>query len=667
VAVVGASSDLKRPAGRPLAYLLEHGYGGRIHVVNPKHAEIAGQPCVPAIEDLPPDGVEAAIVNLPAPQVPAAIAALDSRGARAAVVIGSGFEADDSQPRKHLLEVLSGTRLRLIGPNCVGVASVPSAAHLTFSSVFQYEEPVLGGIALVTQSGALGNSILLSLLRRGAGLSHWFSTGNELDVGALELVAGLLPRDEVQAVGLFLEGVTDSDWLEPVTDAIAAHGKPVYVVKAARTDVGRLAAGGHTGRVVGAADISTAILEEAGLIEVATLDELADTLVCADVLGPVRGDRVGIVSVSGASAVVAADRVRQSRGLTLAELSGDHEERLRSRLDSRIHLQNPLDVPFLGETRVFADAINAFAEDSVVDAVVAVESSLAHDPLELVEQLAGREQSARVVITYLSPDDPMDRALVSELARNRVAVVPTAERAIAALDRLQPSVRSSPRESSWPTALPGTTLGFEALAGLSGAEDLPWARWRVVHTLDDAREAADEFGFPVVVKAAGRTVTHRSDTGAVVIGVGEHEFEDAYREVETICRAAGDAVLVQEQAAPGFEVLLAAVRDPEFGPVALARPGGVLAELLSDNVILYSGWTPATRLKRLRDSRLGALLSGYRGGDTYDLTALARVIDRVLEVFAASDVAFIELNPVIVNHHGVTLVDVLGKPTRRAE
>jgi acetate---CoA ligase (ADP-forming) len=182
-----------------------------------------------------------AFVHLPADSVTAARRDLDQRAVRSAVVIGNGFKLSHSAARQDLVQFLGspGRGLRLVGPNCVGTMSPPSGAHLNFSGVLQTTPARAGSAALVTQSGTTGNGILVSLLHRGAGLSHCFSTGDELEADALEVTADLLPRPEVSYVGLLIEGI-DIDWLPEVRQAMNHYGKQVFVVKVADTDLGRM-------------------------------------------------------------------------------------------------------------------------------------------------------------------------------------------------------------------------------------------------------------------------------------------------------------------------------------------------------------------------------------------------------------------------------------------
>ncbi|TXK40093.1 acetate--CoA ligase family protein [Nonomuraea sp. C10] len=661
VVVVGASADESKLSSRALAFLLRYGYRGGLHVVHPRHESILGVPCVPRTKALPRLERAVAIVNLPAHLVPAAVSDLDEAGAGAAVVIGSGFESPSSRPRRELEEVIRrpGFRMRVIGPNCVGTMSVGSGAHLNFSTVLTRRAPRLGRIGLVTQSGALGNGLLMGLLRRGAGIAHWFSTGNEMDTGAMELTAGLLARDDVDVVGIFLEGLTDIDWFDRVSAAAHACGKRLFVYKAARTAAGRAAAGGHTGRLVGPNDATTAVLAEAGFTEVDDLATLADCLVVSAACGTGHRDAaVGIVTVSGASGVIGADRVHEAPGLRLAEPGQDQQA---VRLDPRLESANPLDIPFLNETGVFTSAIGAYRASGIFDVTVAVTSGLAHDPATLVSDLVAQDRGpsapvAPLVLCHLSEDDRLGEEETARLAAAGVAVVPTVERAVAALALTSaPRTRAPDGGSGAHVPSRGGGLGLdEARAVLPG---LPWVDWAPAPTA----EAARRFGFPAVVKAAGRGIVHRSELGAVAVVTGEDELREAFARVAAACREHDDDVLVQRMAPPGgTEFFVSAMEHPEVGPFALVRPGGLLTELIPGQAIISHRWNAPTRRRRLLDSPVGRLCDGYRGRPVLDVDALLDVVATALDAVAAGRLGFVELNPVFLYESGAATVDVVA-------
>jgi acetate---CoA ligase (ADP-forming) len=663
VAVVGASTDPRRASGRPLHYLLRYGYRGRIVPVNARHAEVAGLPAAASLAELDQGSIEAAVIALPAPGVLSALAEAEQLGVKVAVVIGSGFEDRAASLRRQLDEFVAGSDMRVVGPNCVGAVAVENAACLTFSTVLGAALPRLGTVGLVTQSGALGNSLLQTLIRRHVGISQWVSSGDEADVGALELVTGLLAREGTDAVGLFLEGLTDLDWLPRVEDVLRSGHKRLFVLKAANTAAGRLAAAGHTGRVVGSAAASHAILSEIGAREVPTLSALADALVVAGTSpGLLRTPRprLAMVSISGAAGVIGSDRMAQHDRLAMAQIDTPSATMLASRLDSRLSPANPLDVPFIDDTAAFTGAVDAFAASGVAEVVLAVESGLAHDRQELSAKLPASREHAAIVLTSLSEDDQIPADVAESLARAGIAYLPTVERAVDAIGvcAADGAATDAPLPDAQP---PGARVHGLEWAAQRLPAGFPWAAWQVVTTLDELQDTAVRFGFPVVIKAAGRAITHRTELGAVRVVPDPDELGRAFHAVRGICETAGDVVVMQQMVSEGFEVMVSAVRDPEYGPVAYVRPGGTLAELMSGQAVLWGGWDPGRRARVLRASVVGRLLDGYRGGTRHDLAALSDLVSTALAA-VAGEMSFLEMNPVMVGKEAVHVVDLIARP-----
>jgi acyl-CoA synthetase (NDP forming) len=332
-------------------------------------------------------------------------------------------------------------------------------------------------------------------------------------------------------------------------------------------------------------------------------------------------------------------------------------------LDPRLHVANPLDVPFIGETAVFSDTLVALASSDDCEVVIGVETSLAHEREELVAKLSTAATRQPVVLTSLSEDDQIPAALTLELRRAGIAYLPTVERAVAAVAAL--AMQDPPPEEGAALDEAEHADEFRGLEWIAAALPgrLSWAPARV---LDDAtdpsvgQQAAAELGWPLVVKAAGRTIEHRTDLGAVRVVRNADELALALPAVGAVCDLHGDAVLLQGFAAPGFEVLLSVVADPELGPVAFVRPGGTLAELLTGQAVVWHGWDPKRRVDVLRASPIGTLLNAYRGGTTYDVVALAELVGDCLDA-VAGDLQFLEMNPVIVHEQGLTLIDAVGR------
>jgi acyl-CoA synthetase (NDP forming) len=495
----------------------------------------------------------------------------------------------------------------------------------------------------------------------------------------------MLRRSDIDVVGLFLEGITDLDWLPALEDALREPEKRLFVLKAASTAAGGLAAVGHTGRIVGSADASRAILREVGAREVATVGALADALAvsstCPALLDSPR-PRVSIVSVSGAAGVIGADRVANSERLRMAGPVG--RDRSAARLDSRLRPANPLDVPFLDETPVFTGAIVAAAEPAGSDVVVVVESGLAHDREDLVSTLIASRLPVPLVLTSLSEDDLVPPEWVARLAEAGIAFVPSIERAVDAVAQCAPTPSASEDDGAEDdgaedngaeddgaaaTELAGGRAGVLGLEGAAAylPADFPWARWHVVADERALPGLVARLGLPLVLKAAGRSIVHRAEAGAVRV---VHVIDDLAREyahVRAVCDRAGDAVVAQRFVPAGLEVMLSAVRDPELGPVAFVRLGGLWAERMSLQTVLWDGWNESRRERVLRRSAVGELLDGYRGGARYDVAALNRLVSQVLAAVAvdAGPLRLLELNPVAVQEidtgGGVRVIDAVAR------
>jgi acyl-CoA synthetase (NDP forming) len=661
VVIVGASPDPESYASKPIAFLRRYGYAGRILAVNPKYEEIDGVPCLPAIADIEQDSVDVAMVTLPAAKVRQALPELARVGVKAAIVIAGGFDADGGKEREELRAAVRDLPMRVIGPNCIGVVNTQSSTYLTFSREIGRGKPRQGSIALVTQSGAIGNSLLISLLRRGAGISHWITSGDEVDVGSLELISGLLRDDSVRAVGVFLEGMTDLDWLANVALGIRETGKTVYVLKGAQTDAGRSAAAGHTGRVVGASEATLAVLRAAGMTLVPTMAHLADALIALDVLRGLSGPRIAVASISGGCGVMAADAIRNSAHLRLADVASDTT--LRALIGGRVSsVQNPLDVAG-SKTSVFADWIKGFAASPTTDVVVAIQATMLNPDELLVQEMIARAAGEPVVLVPFTDSEAIQGELAERLARHRIAVMPTIERAISALDVLPIQCTSVLPAAEVQLASP--LLGLEEAVLL--LPELPWAPMAAVTTEQDGRDKADGFGYPVVIKLAGRAVHHRSESGGVAVGVSRESFGAAFARIAGVAAAAQDVILVQKQISGGMEVMVSAMRDAELGAVVSVHPGGIFTELMDGTAIIWSGWDAVRRRQMLTDSVVGRLLLGYRGGPVFDIESLATVIDQLLAAIKCEKLDFIELNPVIVGPGSAYLVDALVRPFKESQ
>ncbi|MDX6242116.1 MAG: hypothetical protein QOG10_7058 [Kribbellaceae bacterium] len=656
VLLLGVSRNPLSVTARPALYLTRMGFSGKVSIVHAEavragQSELHGHPVYARVADLQyvPD---VAMVMLPAADVPSALHECASAGVKGAVVIASGFEGADAQETRAGLHTVLADHpgFRVVGPNSVGSLATSTGAALTFSTIVGRHQLRAGSIGLVTQSGALGNGLLLGLHERGAGVSQWVSTGDEVDLGALETTRLMLQQEDTRAVGLFLEGIADGDHRALLGEVIRDSGKRVVAMKSARSAAGRAAAVGHTGRVVGDGEIAVAALQEIGVDIVSSLEELLETLTALAVAPPPPQKfpaRVAVVTVSGGAGVLAADEIQKHTQLSLAAFGDDLVGRMKQLLPSYVNVANPLDVPVIDDPSLFERVLAEVAAADGVDATIAVVSSMAHDYETLARSF--RADGSMRILTHLGPTERFSPEQAETLASAGVAALQSPIHAASALAVWAGRSNEARRtDSGGHSAPPGAVLGYARAASRLSLDPAHLPPMAEVGSMDEALDFATAAGGPIVLKAEGSAIVHRSELGAVKVGLeGATQIAEAYVAVAAICAEHGDVVLAQEMSGAGTEVMVSVVRDPEIGVVGLARLGGIFVELGPEGVVftaLRTSWDTV-----LSDSSLGRVLAGYRGGKPSDVEALFRVINSLMRAVENDpSLLAVEANPVVV-------------------
>ena len=414
IALIGASPDPSKLAARPLRYLQRYGYKGRVYPVNPKHAQIDGVTCCSSVSALPRD-VDLALILLPAAGVADALEQCAERGVASAISIAGGFaEAGEAQAQDRLSDICRHTGIRLIGPNCVGLLRPSQGVTATFSSELRNTMPRPGRIALFTQSGALGNAMLQSFNDLDIGLAYWVSTGNEADVGLLDLLAHALDDPDVDMVAMYVEGLKQGDRLLELARKARAAGKVVIVLRAGKSQLGRAAAISHTGKLAGAWKVWNDVASQAGLINVDSLDDLLDVALLHDRYGSPTGlsaQGLGVLTVSGGMGVLISDAAAQA-GLEIPAFSAQTQARLRSVLPEQMSVANPVDTALFTNEKGYGICAEAVLHDEGIGVLLLVLTRLAHDYTALLpwlEQLTAQAMSRgkRLAVSYLSSSDPL--------------------------------------------------------------------------------------------------------------------------------------------------------------------------------------------------------------------------------------------------------------------
>jgi len=672
VAIIGVSP---RPGnlGRNIAANMQtFGFRGPVYYVSPRGGEFKGQPIYPDVRDLPatPD---LAVVLTPAHTVPEIMQACAEKGIKRVIVESGGFSELDQGRGDLELQLKSIARqngMRFIGPNCIGVISTDSGLAVPFPLITKPAK--LGGLSIVAQSGGIGLTYLHHFSEAGVGIAKFASVGNKLNVNEEDFLGYLIEDPKTEFILMYLESIVAG---RRMFDLISATDKPVVVHKSNIGATSHKIAQSHTAALANDDAVVEAALEQAGAIRAHTVDDCFQIIKGLS-MPRMKGRRVAVISRSGGHAVVAADSSHRM-GMELPPYPAEYLKTIQEHTRaSVIKLQNPLDLGDLFDFHFYVDILKGALALPEVDGVLIVhgyrgpESESSREYIKRAGELC-REHQKPVAIVLLT--DAEEVALVKTFATLPVFSAP--EEAMLAL---QANARASQKT---PAAKPPLPQGFnieacrqvlkaadpsgalelpEALH-LLGAAGVPVAPFVVVADAEEASAAADHLGYPVVLKAVGGDVSHKTERGGVVLNLADQAaVQAAAKEMQK--RLSLNRLLVMKQLAGGVEVIVGAKQDRDFGAMVLCGLGGVLTEVLQD-VSLRLAPIDTTRATGMLNSLKGkALLDGFRGAPKVDCDALADVVSRVSALAAAlPDLLELDLNPVIAGPDGVVAVDARAR------
>jgi len=685
VAVIGASSDSNKFGGRPIKYMGQAGFKGRIYPINPKAGEILGHRAYADIREVP-ERIDLAIVSVPAPLVTGAVEACVEAGVRTACIFSSGFAEVGGEGvlwQQRLQEIAHTGPTRLVGPNCMGMLNVETGAVGTFSGAFEHGWPKPGGVLVASQSGAVGSHSLVLLRERGLGVRGWVTTGNEVDVDVADCIAFAAEDPKTKVIVAYLEGCKDAARLLAALAAARAARKPVIVMKVGASEVGAAAAGTHTASLAGADAVFDAVFRQYGAFRVHTLEEMTDVAAACLAEAYPAGRRLGIVTVSGGVGVLSCDTAARY-GLEVPELPADAQAKLKALMPFAT-VRNPLDTTaqLLTNNQLLKPNLETLLERGGCDAVLVFLTSAGlsrsmmpnfkKTMLEVRRSFPG-SLIALSMLTY-----PEDRA---ELEAARFLVFEDPSRAIAAIAALMsfgrafaaPPAEPPPDLPAGARPAPAEATSEHEAARLLRSAGLPVAENRLAATAEEAAAAADALGYPVVLKVSSATIQHKSDVGGVRLGLKDQAavraaFDAIVRSVAE--KAPGqpvDGVLVAPMLSGGVETLMGTVNDPVFGPVVVFGLGGILVEVLHDVAMRIAPFGTDEAHRMLREIKGFKVLEGVRGQPPADLDALARTLAQ-LSAYAAQErdrIASIDLNPVLARPDGCIALDALVAPVGRA-
>lgn len=673
IALVGASPDAKKIAGRPLAYLQRYGFAGKIYAVNPKYRDIDGIACYPSVADLP-DGIDLAMLLLPASGVAQALEECGKKGIKAAISIAGGFaEAGDAAEQERLTQICARYGIRLVGPNCVGVLHPALGMAATFSSELKNRMPRAGRMALFTQSGALGNALLQSFNDLDIGLAYWVSTGNEADVGLLDLVEHALEDDGVDLIVLYVEGLKHAEQLVSLAKRAHRKNKAIAVLRAGKSQLGREAAISHTGKLAGAWKVWSDITQQAGLICVDTLDQMLDVAITMESLGVPKTtdiEGLGVLTISGGMGVLISDGSAEYH-LPLPKFTPHTQGVLRALLPPQMSVANPVDTALFADEKGFFACADAVLQDENIGILLVVMTRLAHDYQGIapwLETLACTAKAAgkALAISYLSSSDSLERSQRQQLMAAGALILPSPDRLVAALGRRHSLRQAFTEQAPQPQGV--TTSSIEEFLTTAEVPQLPEA---VLQSVEDAVRFAQAQGYPVVLKVASADIPHKTEAGGVALNLRDEEsLRSAWsRMVASVQAYAPNARIegyaVQPMVLDGFELIVGCSIDPELGRVLMVGAGGVWAEVLDDVRFLSLPALPVEIESALRSLRIAPILAGARGQAALDIGAAVQTIHRLATQFMLDEwIQEVDINPLRVRAEGkgVVALDTLVVP-----
>jgi len=692
IAIVGASRHRGKIGYEILHNLVVNDYQGTVYPVNPKATSIHGIRAYPSVLEIP-DRVDLALITVPAEVALSAVEECGRKGVKGLVVITAGFReiGEVGMAREaRLLALCDEYDMTMIGPNCMGV--INTHPDIQMDATFAPTPPLPGGISLATQSGALGIAILDHAKSLGIGFAKFCSLGNKAQVSLNDLLRMWHEDPDTKLILAYIENFGNPRNFVRIARE-TTKDKPIIAVKSGRSEAGSRAAVSHTGSLGGSDLAAEAVFSQTGVLRANSIEELFD-LAMAFALQPIpRGDRVAVVSDAGGPAIMCVDEL-VAQGLRLAELEPATQAYMKSWAPPEASLHNPIDLTPQGSLEDYRRAMDAVLADGGVDAVIAIYvPPVRVDEVDVARAIWQTAQKHRKPVLCNFLGRAQDSAGFVELVTHRVPSYSYPESAARALAAMHRYARYREREEgevrtfSVDRGVAESVLarartenrsllrGDEANRLLEGY-GIRTAKTRFVRSVDDLAGAAAEIGYPVVLKAVGPALVHKSEMHAVLLDVrGKETLLDGASRIAARLRKRGvalDGFLVQEFVTGGTEVILGMTRDKVYGPCLVFGLGGIYVEYLRDVAFGLPPLTDRDAMRMIESIRTYPLLKGVRGESARDVNALQDALLRLAQLVSDSDqVQELDLNPVVVlpEGQGYRAVDariVLAPPSVRA-
>lgn len=700
VAVVGASKVPTKRGFQTIRTLLDEGYEGAIYPVNPKEKRIMGLNCYSAVSDIPGE-VDVALIATPARTIPAVLEDCGKKGVKGAIILATGFGETGPAGKAlegEVLDVAGRAHIRLIGPNTSGMINLKANLNL-----MGLKNAPKGDIALLAQSGNMALTLITEAkLKSRKGFTYYVGVGNEADIRFHEYLEFFRQDPDTRAILMYVEGMRDGrSFLQQANKTTKT--KPIILLKSGRSSTGKKSAGSHTGALAGISEVAKIAFERAGIIVIENSDELFPAAETLSSLPPIKSNNVAILADGGGHATIAADDLTDL-GVQIPELEEKTKEKLRAILPAGASVRNPIDVA--GGTddnpAIFADCARIILNDPNVGGLLIVglfggygirfAESLAmieEDAAHRMGKMVKRRKKAIVVHSLYNSEKPHSLDLLRYYGVPVYGSLDIACKCISVLAEYGRYLKRYPGKSNFvfnwgakakpegrqiidsvyqqgrTAFLEGEAKQLLRLHGAAVTGDI------LAKTAQAAADAASGMGGKVVLKIASPDILHKSDANGVLLNLsGREKVKKAFREIIRNAKAyKADAriegVLVSPMVGQGIEVIIGTKIDDQFGPVIMYGLGGVMVEILKDVSFRVLPIPRRSAQRMIKETKSHPILDGVRGDSPYDKKALTNLLLTCSEIIESyPQIQEMDLNPVIVHHEGLSVVDarILLKP-----
>jgi acetate---CoA ligase (ADP-forming) len=691
IVVIGASTSPGKLGYGVARNLIHGGYPGAIHFVRQKPGELFGRPLYTDVSQVP-DPVDLAILIVPPEAAPKTIEGCGRHGIQAAIIISSGFRevgAEGAALEQECLDVAREYNVRVLGPNCIGTIDT----HLPLDTTFlQPPMPAQGHIGFISHSGAFCAAIIDWSRGEGFGFSQIISLGNQVDVNETDALAALAEDEHTRVIVLYMEGVSDGRRFVQVAREVTRH-KPVIALKVGRYESGQKAAASHTGALAASDTAFDAAFEKAGILRADSAEQMFDwaraletypggfdtsgTTPLYSTSGPhfTQGG-IAILTNAGGPGVIAADALEKN-GLSLARLHEPTLKALTAELPAAANVFNPVDMLASASPQTYAACLKVLLADDNVDGVLVIlppppmfkAQDVAEKLIEVIAAGDGGLSNTKPVIIALMGSTLVERAR-SKFQSTNIPTYPFPERAASALGAL---VKRAEFRDHGPQTVdrnihrPRSSVSY-SLEELLATYNIPAAPVKLARSVEEAISIANDIGYPVVMKIASPDILHKSDVGGVALNIPDSsallvaytQTMDRVQKAKPEARIEG--VHIQRHIPEGQEVIVGAVRDPQFGPLMMFGSGGVEVEGLKDVSFALAPLTRAEALNMIRSTWAGGKLAGFRSIPPADEESVIDVLIGLSHLVMDHDsIQEIEINPLRVLSKGAVAVDVRVK------